>query len=281
MITLRHVIVLVAMLFLSIYVFADTKVHLTPTNHVVMEGDFTPELTQEITLKFVRLIEQNRNMLTLTQKVPTLYLVIISNGGYVEPGLLMIDSLNALPAKIHTITLKGMSMGFITPQLLGKRYILPHGVLMTHKMKSGFSGLEIPGQLDSRYQFWLKRIFDINTHIISRTNGKHTVESYEALMENEYWCEGKNCVDMGFADDIVQLTCSIELYQPAISDQTYNFFGSNVTVKRTKYLCPMVSGGQTVGVNVDGQPYDFKDVRINNFLKLIEESQNAVLKINK
>jgi ATP-dependent protease ClpP protease subunit len=281
MIIIRYLIILIALVLLTRFTFADTRIHLTPTNHVVLDEEFNFKTTKEVTTKFVKLINENQSSSSIIQKIPTLYLVIISNGGMVEPGLLMIDALNALPAKIHTIIIKGMSMGFITPQFLGKRYILPHGVLMTHKMRGGFPGLEMPGQMDSRYDFWLRRIFDINQHIVSRTKGILTIENYNELMENEYWCEGKNCIDMGFADEIVQLTCASELYSEVLSDAGFDFFGSKISVVTSKNRCPMVTSSQTVAVTIDGQPYDFKDIRINTFLKMIEESKNGIFKISK
>lgn len=208
-----------------------------------------------------------------------IYLVLNTPGGDVNAGLMLIDALNSLHMRIHTITLEAASMGFITVQFLGTRYIIEHGTLMSHKMRGGFSSLEIPGQFDSRYSYWLRRSQHINEQIVKRTNGKHTMTSYNTLIENEYWCEGQDCINQGFADEIVGVVCSTSLMKESEDeDIDSDFYGSLVKVKVKISKCPLIRAGSILSVLVDGIPYNYTDIRINRYLQeLREELLNGTL----
>jgi ATP-dependent protease ClpP protease subunit len=74
-----------------------------------------------------------------------IYVVLYTPGGSVQAGQLFFDTLNALPCNFHTITIFAASMGYQTVQNLKNRYILPSGILMSHRASlSGVRG-EIGG----------------------------------------------------------------------------------------------------------------------------------------
>jgi hypothetical protein len=156
-------------------------------------------------------------------------------------------------------------MGFITVQHLGKRFIMPHGTLMTHKASGGFQG-EFPGQLDSRYEYYLRRINTMEKQIVKRTNGKHTLESYRNLMENEYWCDGQDCVNQGFADAVAYVKCDSELMIKGIYTKTFSFFGRKFKVNIEKNNCPLTPHGEVINALIDGEEYNWDNKQINKII---------------
>jgi ATP-dependent protease ClpP protease subunit len=172
-----------------------------------------------------------------------IFLVLDTNGGSVESGIELIEVLNSIDRPIHTVTLFAASMGFQTVQSLnrGQRLITRAGVLMSHKAKGAFKG-EFPGQLDSIYNFYLKRITNLNKAVVARTKGKHTLESYNALIENEYWCEGNDCIEQGFIDAIAKVSCDKSLSGIRVESEKFMFMGMPVEVQMLYSNCPLITG---------------------------------------
>jgi len=238
---------------------------LEESNMVVMDQDFNASSTSKVIKDIMELAKDLKSP-------KDIYLVLSSPGGEIGVGLMMIDTLNSIPnIKVHTVTLFAASMGFITVQGLGDRLITPSGTLMTHKAKGGFQG-EFPGQLDSRYNYYLRRLARLDKNVIKRSGGIHTLKSYQDLMENEYWCEGQDCVNQGFADSVINLSCGKSLIKDVIEDIVINFFGmaAKVTVKRSR--CPLILGVEQVEATINGKPYNFKNPMINE--KINKEIDN-------
>jgi len=199
-----------------------------------------------------------------------LYLILLSPGGSIFAGLQLIDSLASLHGvKIHTITIYSASMSFMTSQFLGTRYITRHGEMMSHLARGSFNG-EFPGQLDSRYNFYMKRVLDLESQVVKRTNGKQTKESYAKLRENEYYCEGQKCIDDGFADEIANVRCSASLLKEKVEVQTRRFFGMKIERKVKSNRCPIIMGTQTLSLKVNGKEYDYSNLQLNEFIKELE-----------
>lgn len=200
---------------------------------------FDQVFTQASTTAAIRDIEVKLKVLPANTPF---YLLIYSPGGSVIAGLELIRYLNAQERIINTITLRASSMGFHTAQgIKGDRYILPDGVLMSHRARGGVEG-EYGGELDSRLSFDHQMLDTVDKNVVKRTKGKHTLESYRALISDEYRCFGENCVTEGFADYTVSATCGASFNGTRIQDLEVNFFGMALTVSVERLSCPLVTG---------------------------------------
>jgi ATP-dependent Clp protease protease subunit len=165
-----------------------------------------------------------------------IYLILNTPGGSIEDGFNLMTVAQSTKRKVHTITIFAASMGFQIAQALGERYITQYGTLMSHKAKGGFQG-EFPGQVNSRLNYWLDRLAEMDRLTVARTKGKYTLESYQAAYENELWLTGQKSVVQGFADKIVGVRCDKSLmgtYQERIE----TLFG---TVDVTWSQCPLIT----------------------------------------
>lgn len=231
-------------LLLLTFLFASAA-FATPRANVTLTSKNTVTLRGEVTYQSVADTFYTAKKLSaeLGKKEP-LFLVIDSPGGSISAGLELVRNLKSLDRRVHTITVFGASMGFIIGQSLGARLLTEDGVLMSHKASGGFRG-EFPGQVDSRYNFWLRIVKRVNENIAKRTKGVHTVESYEKLIENEYWCGGEDCAGQGFVDYIVTARCDESL--SGAEEKTANavIMGFAVSIKGVYDNCPLNSGPLT------------------------------------
>jgi len=232
-------------------------------NSVILESAFNSSSTSEISQKISALANPDITNILVPMssgKVKDIFLILASPGGEIVSGLFMIDFINSIPnVRVHTITLFAASMGFITAQGLGERYITKTGTYMSHKARGSFGAAEFPGQHDSRYNFWIKRLDRIDNSIVKRTKGKHTFKSYRNLMENEYWCEGQECVKQGFADEVANVSCDTSLSGTIIKNVTFSFLGMSATVKLGRAKCPIILGYKKVSATLNGKPYHFNN----------------------
>ena len=253
---------LIITLMLAISPVFAKNIILKKSNTVVLNQAFDSSSTSKVIKDVLKLSEGIKS-----GEVLDIYLILDTPGGEIGAGLMMIDTLNSIPGvKVHTITLFAASMGFITAQGLNKRYITNSGTLMSHKARGGFRG-EFPGQLDSRYNYYLRRLKRIDNGIVKRTKGIHTLKSYRKLMENEYWCEGEDCLKQGFADEIANVSCGKSLIKDVVETVTLRFFGMTTTLKVKKSLCPLVLGFEPVKAFINGKEYKFNNPMINHQIK--------------
>jgi ATP-dependent protease ClpP protease subunit len=255
---------LILLLLLFSVSLSAKDITLNSDNVVTLDMPFTQEYITEIIEKFHN---QANNLLNRLSSNNELYLVIISPGGDIEAGYKLADTLKGIGYKVNTITVFAASMGFVTAQLLDKRYIINHGVLMAHKASGSFGVLEFPGQMDSRYNFWKQRIEDTDKEIIKRTNGKQTLESYNTLIENEYWCEGQRCIDAGFADELANVKCGYGLTGYETFTKKFSMLGMSMSLKLKRSKCPVNYGYEIIKADINNKPYEFNNLEINQKLK--------------
>lgn len=226
----------------------SSDVILTKDNSITLNDYFYGESVANLT-------QQAKD---LDAKLPSgepLYLVLNSGGGSIEAGIEAIQNLNTLNRPVHTITLFAASMGFQTVEgVKGERLITKNGTLMSHKARGRFSG-EFPGQLDSRYGHYLKRVLRLDKDVVGRTSGKHTLESYASLIENEYWCDGEDCLAQGFADRVVNPSCdqSLQGTHNRLYDRWF-FRGNVIEIVDVMADCPLNTEPLSYNIFINGEP---------------------------
>ena len=184
-----------------------------------------------------------------------IYLVLNTPGGSIFAGLELIENLNSLKSRVDTVTIFAASMGFQTvQQVTGNRYILENGALMSHKASGAIEG-EFPGQLDSRYRYILSVVTEMDRKNAVRTKGKHTLESYQSLIENEYWCAPGDCLKEGFIDAKATVRCDNTLsgtYEEVVEE--LSMLGMNLQLLATFADCPTITSPLALRVKIDGAP---------------------------
>lgn len=223
------------------------KVTLTEDNTISLRTGFNDKTT-------ANLVHKARQLDARLKSKDPIFLVLNSPGGSVSAGLNAIQNLRNMNRKIHTISLFSASMGFETVQSTGARLIPVDGTLMAHKGWFYWGG-EYPGQFDNRYAWMLRKAERMSKRVVARTKGKHTLKSYSALIENEYWCDGVDCIKQGLADYIVRPTCDKSLagsYVEAVEQLL--FFGFVIEIKVEFPECPLNKGYLAYDIYIDGQP---------------------------
>ena len=138
-----------------------------------------------------------------------LYIVMYTPGGSVSAGSLFIDTANALGKRIHTITIFSASMGYNTVQGLGRRYILPSGILMSHRaFVSGLAG-QFPGELNTRLDMLMASTRKLDLVAAKRVG--ITMEEYSKAIHDELWLTGSDAVKQGHADEVINASCDESL----------------------------------------------------------------------
>lgn len=160
--------------------------------------------------------------------------VLYTPGGSVSAGQLFFDTLKALPCNFNTLTIFSASMGYQTVQNLGKRYILPSGVLMSHRAYVSGLGGEVNGELDAILNLLKSNINELNKVAASRVG--ISLKQYDDLIRDELWMTGQQAVDMNHADEVVLAVCDKSLMGTRV--QTFRTFFGSIDVEFSN--CPLV-----------------------------------------
>ena len=137
-----------------------------------------------------------------------IYVLLDTPGGSVIDGMNFINAANSLDRPVHTITIFAASMGFVFVQHLGTRYILPNGILMSHRGKVGVQG-EINGELDELIRFFKEISRQIDEVCAERLGMK--LEEYQKRIADEWWLYGSEALKHDAADEVVLIKCSAEM----------------------------------------------------------------------
>jgi ATP-dependent Clp protease protease subunit len=232
------------------------RIVLTENNCVVFRGEVTDDKVGEVE-------QELQNLSQRLSSTDVIYLVLDTPGGSVDAGNAFITYVHGLPQKVKTISIFAASMGFHIAQNLDERLVVPHGTLMSHRVRASMSG-EVPGELISRLNALLKTITRMDTVVANRM--KMSVEDYQEMVHDEYWTDGQSAVDEKAADRLVNVACDKSL-SGRTKEQVGEFLGIRVLASVSK--CPLISGMKDIELEgADGKSSEDKTEALN-FSKLL------------
>ena len=192
---------------LSFRAMAEPNILLTPTNHVVLNG----EINQPSAEIYSAVIKQPE----------VKYLVINSQGGYLLSGYKIAEAIKQRPDLV-CISVKAQSMAAYLLQTCKTRYSLPNTNILIHRMrmplKGNFSEPELQGFAEE-----LKKDEDVFLAYQAKRIGLSlTTIRYLA---NKPWVtkSGENADRLGLVDGVVTLSCTSDLmtiYTPSFNGYT-------------------------------------------------------------
>lgn len=174
-----------------------------------------------------------------------IFITLYTPGGSISAGKLFFDTLNALDCTFNTITIFSASMGYQTVQNLGRRLIIPSGVLMSHRASVRGLGGEIGGELDSIYNLIKQNVKDMEISASKRVG--ITLDQYKKDISDELWLTANKAVETNHADSVVLIRCDKSLLTTRF-ELVRTFFGTfNVEFSN----CPIITAPISVGSGVD------------------------------
>lgn len=236
--------------FASFQSFAETLV-LSQKNTVSLNDSVSDKSMSDLMLLLAKLDEN------LPDGEP-IYLVINTPGGSVSSGLELVEFIKGLGRPVHTVTLFSASMGFQFVQAFADRYITESGMLMAHRATGQFVG-QFPGEVNSRLNVSLQRINRLDSKVAKRV--KMSVKDYQALVANEYWCEGEECIKDGFADKMVTVSCDKSLTGYTARTEKHIMQGRSLVTKYYFSNCPLRTGVVDFEIFIDGESFFPKDLK--------------------
>jgi ATP-dependent Clp protease, protease subunit len=238
---MKTILVLILTCLISTPALSKT-ITLTNKNTVSLSGPIEGRLVAKV-------FSENQDLDTENENKDPIYLFLNTPGGSIQAGFELIDNTKQINRPVHTITKFSASMGFQIVQNLGDRYILGNGVMMSHEAHGGFEGSFSHGksQLDSIYNFWLKRIEELDLVTVSRTKGKQTLDSYRKAYSKDLWLTARQAVSQGYSDSIVGVKCAPSLRGTRVEIE--NLFIGRVAIKFS--LCPLITAPISVEPVID------------------------------
>lgn len=207
------------------------QINLNSSNMVAIRSEVSEDSMTEAQIALLKLVAKRAN------SNYTIYIVLDSPGGDITAGLNFIEFAKTVP-NVETVTLFAASMASaIVQQLPGRRNIIETGTLMFHRAKGGLSGQFEDGELESRLTYYKNMVKQMEIKNAYRMH--MTLLTYKAAVKDELWILGTDAIRRGGADEIVSVTCSLELsIKPVVQD--INFLG--MTFKLEMNGCPLIKG---------------------------------------
>lgn len=195
-------LLLLLLALLSTTAFAK-DINLNSENTVTLRGPVTSQSIDKAVkdIKALNSIENNNS---------PIYLILNTPGGSVSAGIELMNYMNTVRRPVHVVVNFAASMGFHILQSSEVRYITQYGTIMSHRINGGIEG-DIPQQVQSRLNHAADLGKQMDKQVISRTQGKYTLQQYQDLIRDEYWSVGETAIEDKFADEIATLKCDSSL----------------------------------------------------------------------
>jgi len=233
-------VILLCLTLFALPVFAkQTKIVLTSSNMVSINYQIDEEATSKAGFEIFTKCLANPGK--------DIFLVLYTPGGSVTAGMNFIDFVKSLDCKVNTITIFAASMGYQIVENFHKRYMIPSGILMSHRASlSGLSG-QIPGELESRMNFYKDFLGQLDESAAERVG--ITVAEYQKKVYDELWMPSRTAVRTNHADEIANVSCDKSLAGSDVVEIKVLFWSFKVELAK----CPLIIGPISVKQDTAGK----------------------------
>ncbi len=165
---------------------------------IFIEGEITQDTAVETCKSLLFLAAENHNF--------PVDIIINSNGGAVDAGLLILDAMEGSGLEIHTWCLsRAFSMAALIFSAGSKRYILKHAELMLHQPLVSATRIEGNVSIIKAVSDSLISTSKIINTILSRYTGK-SLEEIESVTRTDTYFNAVEAISFGLADEIADLS---------------------------------------------------------------------------
>ena len=165
---------------------------------IFIEGEITQDTAVETCKSLLFLAAENHNF--------PVDIIINSNGGAVDAGLLILDAMEGSGLEIHTWCLsRAFSMAALIFSAGSKRYILKHAELMLHQPLVSATRIEGNVSIIKAVSDSLISTSKIINTILSRYTGK-SLEEIESVTRTNTYFNAVEAISFGLADEIADLS---------------------------------------------------------------------------
>lgn len=243
---MNNVLKVIALIVVVTALVAASKPVSKPEVTLVLNKDNTASLALPITEATATILQQELLALDKVKTNEPIYLTLNSPGGSIPDGMRVVQTAQGLRRQVHTITIFSASMSFVISQLLETRYGLQTGVFMAHPATvQGVSGT-VPGTFRSEADNIISALNQLSELIAVRSG--RGLQEYNQMVANELWMRGQGAIDLGFADQIVNVRCD-ESLQGEASPKIINLGPFTVNVVFDK--CPLIT--DPLRASLDGE----------------------------
>lgn len=164
---------------------------------IFIEGEITQDNAVETCKSLLFLAAENHNL--------PVDILINSNGGAVDAGLLILDAMEGSGVEIRTWCLsRAFSMAALLFSAGSKRYMLKHAELMIHQPLVSVSRIEGNVSMIKAVSDSLISTSRVINDILSRYTGK-SVEEIETITRTDTYFTATEAISFGLADGIADM----------------------------------------------------------------------------
>lgn len=164
---------------------------------IFIEGEITQETAVETCKSLLFLAAENHNL--------PVDIVINSNGGAVDAGLLILDAMEGSGVEIRTWCLsRAFSMAAILFSAGSKRYMLKHAELMIHQPLVSSTRIEGNVSMIKAVSDSLISTSKVINNILSKHTGK-SEEEIETITRTDTYFTATEAISFGLADGIADM----------------------------------------------------------------------------